>query len=53
MDRNIRLQDLKKWKMKGKESMPFYLHMEDSGGLVFDDKPEIVRQLIRISISNS
>jgi hypothetical protein len=48
VDRSIRLQDLKQWKMTGKEPIPFYLQMGDSGGLVFNDKPEIVRQLIRI-----
>ena len=48
VERSIRLQDLKKWKMNGEAAVPFYLHMGDSGGLVFNDKPEIVRQLIRI-----
>jgi hypothetical protein len=48
VDSSIRLQDLKQWKMNDEESKSFYLHMGDSGGLVFNDKPEIVRQLIRI-----
>jgi hypothetical protein len=48
VDRSIRLQDLKKWMMTGKESMPFYLNTGDSDGLVFCGKPEIVRNLMRI-----
>lgn len=48
VDRSIRLQSLKHWKMNSKEPIPFYLLMEDSGGLLFNDNPEIVRQLIRI-----
>jgi hypothetical protein len=47
VDSSIRLQDLKQWKINGKEAVPFYLDMGDHGGLVFNDKPEIVRQLIR------
>jgi hypothetical protein len=45
---SIRLQDLKHWEMNGKETIPFYLHAGDSGGLVLNDKPEIACQLIRI-----
>ena len=48
VERGIRLQDLMHWKTNGKESLPFYLHMGDSGGLVFNGKPDIVRHLIRI-----
>ncbi len=48
VDPSIRLQDLKQWKMNSQESIPFYLHMGDSGGLVFNDKPDSVRQLIKI-----
>ena len=48
VDSSIRLQDLKQWKLNGKEPIPFYLDMGDSGGLVFNDKPEMVRQLIRL-----
>lgn len=48
VDRSVRLQDLKQWKMRDKEPMPFYLHTEDSGGVVFNGKPEIVRQLLKI-----
>ena len=47
VDSSIRLRDLKQWKMEYKGPIPFYLHMGDSGGLVFYDNPEIVRQLIR------
>ncbi len=47
VDRSIRLEVLKHWKIDGKESVPFYLHTGDRGGLVFNDKPEIVRQLIK------
>jgi|APFre7841882630_1041343.scaffolds.fasta_scaffold96894_1 hypothetical protein len=48
VDRSVRLQDLKHWKMNAKEAIPFYLHMGDSSGLVFSGKPEIVRNLLRI-----
>ena len=48
VDPIIRLQDLKQWKRNCEESIPFCLHMGDSGGLVFDDKPDILRQLIKI-----
>jgi hypothetical protein len=48
VDHSVRLQDLKHWKMNTKEAIPFYLHTGDSSGLVFNGKPEIVRNLIRI-----
>lgn len=48
VDRSIRLQDLKQWKMNDKEPMPYYLHAGDSGCVVFNGKPEIVRQLLKI-----
>jgi hypothetical protein len=48
VDCSVRLQDLKHWKMNAHEAIPFYLHMGDSGGLVFDGKPDIVRNLVRI-----
>ena len=48
VNRSIRFQSLKHWKMNSKEPIPFYLLMGDSGGLVFNDNPEIVRQLIKI-----
>jgi hypothetical protein len=48
VDPSIRLQDLKQWRINSKESIPFYLSMGDSGGLVFNDNPDIVRQLIKI-----
>jgi hypothetical protein len=47
VDHSIRLEDLKQWKMKGKEPLPFYVQVGDSGGLVFNENPEIVRELIR------
>ncbi|HTZ16959.1 MAG TPA: hypothetical protein VMB78_00835 [Dissulfurispiraceae bacterium] len=47
VDRSIRLEDLKHWKRNDTEPIPFYLQMGDSGGLVFNDNPEIVRRLIR------
>lgn len=48
VDSSIRLQDLKQWKISDKEPMPYYLHAGDSGGVVFNGKPEIVRQLLKI-----
>jgi len=48
VDRSVRLQDLKRWKMNAKEAIPFYLHIGDSGGLVFNDEPETVQNLMRI-----
>ena len=48
VDSSIRLQDFKQWRINSKESIPFYLSMGDSGGLVFNDNPDIVRQLIKI-----
>jgi len=47
VDCSIRLRGLKHWKANDKGPVPFYLRMEDGGGLVFDDKPEIVLQLLR------
>jgi len=34
VDSSIRLQDFKQWRINSKESIPFYLSMGDSGGLV-------------------
>jgi hypothetical protein len=48
VDHSIRLRELKRWKINDKQPMPFYLHTGDSGGVVFNGKPEIVRQLMRI-----
>ncbi len=48
VDGNIRFQDLKLWRITSKEPIPFYLHTGDGGCLVFNSKPEIVRQLMRI-----
>jgi len=48
VDRSVRLRNLKHWKMNCKGPVPFYLLMEDGSGIVFDDKPDIVRQLMRV-----
>jgi hypothetical protein len=48
VNRSIRLRELKRWKINYKEPMPFYLQTGDSGGVVFNGKPEIVRQLMRM-----
>ena len=42
-DCSMRLPDLKRWKLIDKEPMPFYLYTGESGGVVFDGKPENVR----------
>lgn len=48
VNRGIRLRELKRWKVNDKEPMPFYLQTGDSSGVVFNGKPEIVRQLMRM-----
>ncbi len=48
VDSSVRLKEFRKWKATGKDSTPFYLHTENSGGVVFNGKPEIVRQLLKI-----
>lgn len=48
VDSSINLEDLRQWKMNENESVPFYLHMGDSGGLMFNDNPETVRELVRV-----
>jgi hypothetical protein len=47
VDRSVRLQDLKHWKVKSRESVPFYMSTERNSGFVFNGSPEMVRNLVR------
>ena len=46
VDRNIKFKDLKLWRLRGGNEMPFYIHT-GQGNLLFNGKPETVRDLWR------
>ena len=46
VDGNVKLTELKEWRLREGREMPFYIHTGESG-LVFNGNPEIVRNLWR------
>ncbi len=47
VDCRVKLGKLKHWRLRGGKDIPFYIHTGESG-LVFEGKPETVRDLLRI-----
>jgi hypothetical protein len=47
VDSSVRLEDFRKWKANNNELLPFYLRTGDTEGIMFEGRPEAVRQLMR------